>query len=174
MNCGREDPARRESAACNLKHGPCIASQLQLLGGQRHALFDLAQRPFVPAARQILIEVFERGLLALRLGQFAFQQAELRLQGRHLILRLLGDDAVLLVGGIAVGQIASPFPAACRPDGGGFRSIASLRVRRYDGDDRPGCATAMRSLPAQAGRSLPASRRALIPRQAAEGKNSRS
>ena len=58
------------------QHGPLhIAGQLQLLGSQRHALFDLGHRPFVTAARQILIEVFERGLLALRLGQLAFQQA---------------------------------------------------------------------------------------------------
>ena len=87
------------------QHGALyVGRELQLLGRQRHPLFDLGQHPFVAIAGQIPVEFLQRLLLVLRLAELRLKFAELALQRHHLLLRFLDDDARFLRQRVTFGE----------------------------------------------------------------------
>ncbi len=57
-----------------------ITCQLQLLAGSREHLLDFGQRPFIAVLRQVLVQLFERELLALCFNLAVLEQRDLGLQ----------------------------------------------------------------------------------------------
>ena len=81
-----------------------VTRQLQLLACHQQRLLDLGKRPFVAVARQILIQRFQRDLLALRFGEFAFEHANFYLRFTRGLAQLIACRTAGLALRIHIGQ----------------------------------------------------------------------
>jgi len=77
------------------QRGAHVAGELQLLRSDGEDLLDLGELPFVAVARQLLVQRFQRELLALRFGEARFELRHLELRVAHAVLRLARDRARL-------------------------------------------------------------------------------